>query len=135
MSAVTLFNSEYITVEYLPDKKIIYHVVHQPIGGQKLRDALNEGTAALEKYRVCKWLSDDRKNGPLPVEDVEWGEQDWNPRTIKAGWKYWALVVPSEVAAAGAMTPVIERLYELGLNMRVFTSVEKAMEWLDSKEG
>jgi hypothetical protein len=134
MSAITLYSSEYITVEYLPDKKIIYHVVHKPIGGQHLRDDLNAGTAAMEKYGACKWLSDDRKNGPLPADDVEWGDKDWNPRTIKIGWKYWALVVPNEVISAGAMTPVIEHLYELGLVMRVFTTAEKAVQWLESKE-
>ncbi len=134
MSNVTLYDSEYITIQYLADKKVIYHVVHKPIGGQDLRDALNAGTAALVKYGACKWLSDDRKNGPLPPEDVEWGDKDWNPRTIKAGWKYWALVVPREVIAAGAMAPVIHHLYELGLCMMVFSNPEEAMEWLDEKE-
>lgn len=134
MSSITLISNEYITIEYLTDKKMIYHTVHKPIGGPILREALNAGTAALEKYGACKWLSDDRLNGPLPTEDVEWGDNDWNPRTIKAGWKYWALVVPTEVIAAGAMAPVIQRLYELGLTMMVFPTVEKGMAWLESKE-
>lgn len=134
MSSITLYDSEYITVQYLVDKRVIYHVVHQPIGGQQLRDALNAGTDALAKYGATKWLSDDRQNGPLPAEDVEWGDKDWNPRAIKAGWKYWALVVPNEAASAEAMAPVIEHLYELGLCMRVFTTKEKAMQWLESRE-
>lgn len=133
MSNHILFSSPYITVEYRPEKKLIYHTIHKPIGGQAqmLKEALDIGTDALRKYGVSKWLSDDRKNGPLPPEVLEWGFADWNPRTIKAGWKYWANVVPGDIAAAGTLMPVIDDLYKLGLRMQVFTTVEDALQWLD----
>ena len=132
MSRITLVENDYITLEYLTDKKVIYHTIHKPIGSPELRSALNIGTEALKKYGACKWLSDDRKNGPLAREDAEWGFVDWNPRTIKAGWKYWANVVPTDVVSAGTLTPVIESLYGMGLRMMVFDNLEEAMEWLDS---
>jgi hypothetical protein len=131
MSQIIVVDNEYITVEYLPEKKTIKHTIHQPVGGQVFRDALNAGTATLAKHGACKWLSDDRLNGPLSPEDVEWGFNDWNRRTIDAGWKYWALVVPPEVAAAGSLIPTMTALFELGLRMMVFTEVEAAAEWLD----
>lgn len=133
MPNVTIYNSEYITVEYWPDHKLIYHTVHQPMSGQlsMFKEALNAGTAALQKYKVHKWLSDDRKNDALTPEGNEWSFSDWQPRTLKAGWKYWALVVPQNLAAAGTLTPVIETLYALGLRMMVFTTVEDAVAWLD----
>lgn len=133
MSKITLYNSEYITVEYWEDKKLIYHTIHQPISGQleMFKAALNAGTAALEKYQVHKWLSDDRKNDPLTPEGNEWSFADWQPRTLKAGWKYWAAVVPQDLAAAGTLIPVIEELFKLGLRMMVFTSVEDGIAWLD----
>jgi hypothetical protein len=134
MSSITIVDNEYITLQYLPDKKIIYHTVHKPIPDQPLKDAVNAGTEALKKYGACKWLSDDRKNGPVSPEIAEWGREDWNPRTIAAGWKYWANVVPEEVASAGALSPVIEALFELGLRMMVFTDLKSAFQWLDSME-
>lgn len=133
MSSIIVDN-EYITVEYVPEKKMVHHIIHQPVGGQIFRDALNAGTETLRQNGACKWLSDDRKNGPLSPEDVEWGFNDWNRRTIEAGWKYWALVVPPEVAAAGSLIPTMEALFELGLRMMVFTDVEAAQEWLDGFE-
>lgn len=135
MARVELFSNEYITVEYRPDDKMIYHTVHKPMGveqNEMLKRALNKGTEALERHRITKWLSDDRKNGPLPEEMAEWGMRDWNPRTIQAGWKYWANVVPEEVEAAGALMPIIENLHQHGLKMRVFTNVEEAVVWLNS---
>lgn len=135
MSQNILVDNEYITIIYLPDKKMVYHTIHKPVGGQIFRDALNVGTEALKKYKVCKWLSDDRKNGPLSAEDANWGFDDWNRRTIEAGWKYWAVVVPEKLAAAGTLSKTIMDLSRLNLRMMVFTNLEEAFKWLDRMEG
>ncbi len=135
MSPITVVNNEYITLQYLPDKKTIYHTIHKPIDGQPLMDALNAGTDALQRHGACKWLSDDRKNGPLSQEVLDWGLKDWDPRTIAAGWKYWAEVVPEQMANAGTMLPLIQILYDMGLRMMVFSDLDKAFEWLDSFQG
>ncbi|MCE7949443.1 MAG: hypothetical protein DYG88_18660 [Chloroflexi bacterium CFX4] len=134
MTAITIVDNESITVQCLPERGIIYHTIHAPIGGQPLRDALLAGSEALKEHRATKWLSDDRKNGPLSAEDAEWGSTVWHRQTIALGWKYWALVVPEALEAAGAMSPVIDSLYALGLRMRVFSKLEDAFAWLDSVE-
>lgn len=131
MSEVIVYDNEFMTVKYLADKGIIYHTIHQPFSGQPFRDAINAGTEALIKYRANKWLSDDRKNGPLSDEDMEWGFTDWNQRAIKAGWRYWAMVVPADLIAAGSLMPTIEDLFRLGLRVSVFAEVDEAIEWLD----
>src|SRR6185369_5923892 len=95
------------------------------------KEALNAGTEALQTYKVHKWLSDDRKNDALTPEGNEWSFSDWQPRTLKAGWKYWAAVVPKDLIAAGTLLPVIDILYELGLRMMVFTTIDEAVVWLD----
>ena len=134
MTKITLADNAYITMECIPEKKMIRHVIHKPIERRLdlLQDALNAGTDALIQHQCNKWLSDDRKNGPLPEEQIEWATGDWSPRTIQAGWKYWANVVPEELVAAGALTPLIEDLHQYGLKMRVFTAVEAAEAWLES---
>lgn len=131
MSKITIYNSEWITIEYHEDLGIIHHTVHKPVSGIHLREALNIATDFLEQHHVTKWLSDDRLNGPLPQEDVDWGFNIWNRRAIGAGWKYWALVVPEQIEAAGAMQPVIENLYNYGLRVMVFSKMDQAFEWLN----
>jgi len=131
MSEIIILDNEQITVKYIPEKKLIHHTIHQPIDGQPFRDAMDAGTEALEMYGATKWLSDDRKNGPLSPEVAEWGFNDWNPRTIRAGWRYWAMVVPENVIAAGNLAPTIEDLYKLGLRVMVFSDLDRAMAWLD----
>lgn len=136
MSNIVIYDSPYITVEYWPEKKLIYHTIHQPISQQlaTFKEALNAGTDALQKYQLRKWLSDDRKNDPLTPEGNEWAFGNWQPRTMKAGWKYWASVVPQDLVAAGTLLPAIENLYQLGLRMMVFSNVEEAIAWLDKFE-
>jgi hypothetical protein len=133
MDNIMVYDSEYITIEYWPDKRLIYHTVLQPLSTHVdvFKEALNAGTDALQKYKICKWLSDDRKNDTLTQEGTQWSFNEWQPRTLKAGWKYWAMVVPQSLAAAGTLMPVIDVLFELGLRMMVFTTAEQAIAWLD----
>lgn len=97
MSKITLIENEYASLVYLSDAKIIHHTFHKPIGGLNFREVLNTGAKTLEKHQASKWLSDDRANSVLSPEDTEWSKTDWFPRAIKAGWKYWALVVPQNM--------------------------------------
>jgi hypothetical protein len=67
----------------------------------------------------------------LTQEGNEWSLNEWQPKTIKAGWRYWAMVVPEDMAAAGTLVPVIDILFEIGLRMMVFTEPEQGIAWLD----
>jgi hypothetical protein len=61
-------------------------------------------------------------------------KKNLNSRALEIGWKYWALVVPEQLIAAGTMTPAIEAYYELGMRMMVFSDVKEAIQWLDRFE-
>ena len=133
MPEVVIVDNEYITLGHNLDKKMIYHTIHKPMGAEQtqlLMDTLDAGTETLRQHKVLKWLSDDRLNGPLTHDFLNWSLGNWCPRTIDAGWKYWANVVPYELAAAGTLMPVMQNLHELGLRMQVFTNVEDALKWL-----
>ena len=130
VSEITIIQNEYATLVYYPDTKVVHHTFHKPIKGQELRDVLNTGIKTLQKYKASKWLSDDRGNSVLPPEDSEWGKKDWFPRAVKAGWKYWALVVPHETVARMSMKDVIDSYFEQGLRIAVFTDPEDALKWL-----
>jgi hypothetical protein len=108
----------------------MHHTFHKPISGPEFRTVLDEGAAALLKYGACKWLSDDRNNSALSPEDTEWSKTNWFPRAAAAGWKFWALVVPSDLMARMNLKVFVDTYYELGLRTMVFTDPDKAMEWL-----
>lgn len=92
----TVVDNEFVTVWVYPDKKIVRHQFHKFIFGEKFRDDLMSGAAAFEKHHCVKWLSDDRNNSALLPDDMEWAQTQWELRILKAGWKYWALILPKK---------------------------------------
>lgn len=111
----------------------MFHTFHQFIEGQTLREALDAGIDLLREHGAVKWLSDDRKNTGVTPEDTDWSMNDWGPRAAQAGWKYWALIVPEELAGRGAMSGIVERFYNLGVQVMVFTNEKEAQAWLNSR--
>lgn len=131
---VVLHDSALIKIEYLPEKKLIYHITNRPVTDADVPEwkiALNKGSQTLRDQKISKWLSDDRNNGPIPQAIIDWGATDFTSRTIDNGWKYWANVVPKDLIAAGTYVPLIQQFYDMGLRMQVFSSSDEALEWLD----
>jgi hypothetical protein len=130
MAEIKIIDNEYATLLYYPDTKIVHHAFHKNIGGQEFRDVLNAGTKAFQEYGAVKWLSDDRENSVLSPEDTAWSFTDWFPRTVKTGWKYWALVVPHDNLARMNFQEFIDSCFQLGLRIMVCSDPQEAMEWL-----
>ncbi len=127
----TIVNNEFVTVWVYPDKKIVRHKFHRFIYGEKFRRALMEGAEAFAKHHCSKWLSDDRENSALLPEDLEWGQLEWEPKIMAAGWKHWALILPEKVVGQMNMKRLVKRYSDLGVNAEVFTDPTEAMAWLE----
>jgi hypothetical protein len=133
MPKKVLLDNEWVTIWYHGDTKIIHHQFHQYIYGEKFRECLNTGTEMMKKHGAKKWLSDDRNNAAMSKEDMAWTETDWYPRTIAAGWKFWAIVLPKNIIGKMNMDYIIKRAAAEGLTIRPFTDPDEAMEWLESQ--
>lgn len=127
-----IIDTEYATLWYHPDTKIVHHVFHKFIYGEEFRSILNTGLEAFKLHGAQKWLSDDRKNSATPTADLEWSMQDWFPRAFNSGWKYWAIVMPDKVAGKLNMQRFMKTYAELGLTIEIFDDPDEAMTWLVS---
>lgn len=132
MSKITEIDNEYVTLWYYPDQKIVHHQYHKYISGAPLRDVLMKGLEIFIKTGAKKWLSDDRKNNAMTQEDQDFSNKEWTPNVIKAGWKYWALVMPDKVAGQLNMKRLIDAFAKLGVTVQIVESPEEGLEWLDS---
>jgi hypothetical protein len=128
-----VLDNEYITIWYYPQKKIVHHEFHKFTYGKTFQDALSEGAAILEKNRAQKWLSDDRKNTVIGKDDTKWTAAVWRPRVIKAGWRYWALVLPEKVVGQMVMKRIIKEYADTGVTVEIFSDPDKAMKWLEAQ--
>jgi hypothetical protein len=127
---ISIIENEYASLVYHPGTKIVHHTFHKPISGDEFRNVLNAGIKVLAENKASKWLSDDRGNSALPDEDVTWSKEDWFPRAVHAGWKYWALAVPKDTWARMNMKQFVDSYLDQGLRIMVFSEPEGAMEWL-----
>lgn len=133
MPAITIFETPQITIWYYPDTKIIHHRMHQYTHGKDFRDALMAGLEAMRRYRAYKWLSDDRRMPVLTAEDQQWGTEVWQPLVMKAGWKFWAVVLPKAVLGSMRMEKLAEKYSKLGVTVQSFEDLDEAMKWLVSR--
>ena len=131
---ITIVENEFYTAWCLPRFGLIHHQWHQYCYGDKLQNYLTMGAQAFEEYKCNKWLSDDRKfGGALHPDDWSWGEVHFTPRLIKAGWKYYAMVLPAGVIAGMSANALISFFAEKGVDTQLFTQLDEAQNWLNSK--
>lgn len=130
MSTRILWQSPKITVWHHPDARLVHHEIHQYCYGDAFRDALTAGAEALALHRADRWLSDDRRNGPVSPEDDAWINSTWFPRATAAGWRYWALVPPTAMVGQMNVARTAKLFEQHGLVVRTFTTPELAMVWL-----
>ena len=130
MEYQVILDNKWGTLRYQPKHKYVYHNFHKPVTGQPFRQFLDVGLETLKKNKTDRWLSDNRNLGKFDPADVEYSVTDWGPRASKAGWKYWALVVPEDIAGRASMQNHIETFHGLGVWVRVFTNLEEARDWI-----
>ena len=132
MPKETILDTDYATLWYYPEEKIVHHAFHRFIYGQKFRDVLEKGMEIFKKHEAQKWLSDDRKNSALPADDTKWAMEDWFPKVFEAGWKYWAIVMPDKAVGQMNMNRFISMYAEKGLTIELFEDLDEALDWLKS---
>ncbi|MBL8133640.1 MAG: hypothetical protein JNL42_17390, partial [Anaerolineae bacterium] len=69
MPRITLLDTDYATLWYYPEEKIVRHEFHRFIHGAPFREVLEKGLEVFIQNGAGKWLSDDRKNSSLTSED------------------------------------------------------------------
>jgi len=130
---VTVIDDEFVTLWYHPDEKVVHHQIHKFLVAGVFERLLSKGAELLETHGATKWLSDDRNNVVVSPEDLAWSDTVWAPRVLKAGFKHWAIVVPSTAVAELQMKALRTKRQKQGLTVEMFERVEDAMAWLESR--
>jgi hypothetical protein len=130
---MVLLDTDAARVYYYPSKKIVHHELLRFVHGDEFRQVLEKGLEAFRRHLAVKWLSDDRGNGPLKPADASWALNDWAPRVMAAGWKYWAVVLPEKVLGQMNMKRWIETYSAQGVTAQAFSDPDEAMHWLEAQ--
>jgi hypothetical protein len=133
MASLKILDDDYVSMWYHPEPRILHHQFHKYVWGETFREALNRGVSLFIEHGASKWLSDDRANAALSQADTDWAMNDWFPRVLKAGWKYWGIVLPENVIGQINMKRFIAAYSARGVTTQVFSDPVAAMSWLEKQ--
>ncbi len=132
---IVALENEFVTVACDPDAGIVEHVTHRFLVSDVFRQALLRGLELMREHGATKWLSDERLNGAISNDDVEWGATVWRPRAVALGLKSWALVLPRSTFGSARARRIVEEERRWGLTCAVFEERAAARRWLDQQPG
>lgn len=132
MSRETIFEAPGLVLWFHSDTKIIHHELQKYPGAKVLESMLEKGLEVLRGRGACKWLSDDRRGGALPKSHHEWADEVWGPKAVRAGWKYWALVPPTNLLGSSNLKRLVQVYGAQGVTAQTFSDPQAAMNWLVS---
>ena len=121
---ITVVDTDTFTAWCYTAKGLIHHQFHKPCRGDDFRTPMLQAVEAFEKYHCTKWLSDDRRFGPLDPEDWKWGEVYFTDRIVKKGWKYSAMVLPEDAFAKISTSALIDYFDAKGVEAKIFAGLE-----------
>ncbi len=115
-------------VTWNPDLRAVC-LESQGLHTSESQDVLDGIIRALRAHHGSRWLLDGRKMKVIKQADQDWITRNWLPRAAAAGLRLAAIVTPT---SAVAMTNIddVARVSEHGIDVRFFSTVEKAAEWL-----
>ncbi|HEU4410676.1 MAG TPA: hypothetical protein VFS43_35805 [Polyangiaceae bacterium] len=131
-TTLIVLNDESALLQYHIRTKIVHHEFRRFVYGDELRTVLLKGLETLDKHGACKWLSDDRRNGPIRPADGEWAYTHWFPRARAAGWKYWAVVMPEKFWGQVNMKRWMAEFSQHDIQAQAFSDPAEGMAWLES---
>lgn len=134
---ITIHQSEKATIEWFEKEKIVRKTFRGFIVGEEMRSAFNAGLKKLKSEKGNKWLSDNRYVKVYKQEDSDWINQVWFTEALKSGWRYWAVLEPTDYYGQLSIKKFIKAFEEQGVILEVFHEMDEAMTWLaeiDKKE-
>jgi hypothetical protein len=96
----------------------------------EFRTAYDAILEAVGENRASKLLIDLRKTRVLADEDQRWLLDDWGPRSVQAGVRSMAVVVPERPLAKLILENMDKRIPSSVLEIRSFGTLEEAARWL-----
>lgn len=131
MTKQVILSNDHFDLYYHDSEKIIHHVFKEKLDSESFPRVLNAGTKVLRENRATKWLSDNRRQvNVLTDEDNAWANNVWLPKTMRAGWKYWAIVVPDSMLNRADLVRYVDSFHGKGIIVKVFSDDKVAFTWL-----
>lgn len=97
--------------------------------GELYRTPINKLLELVVQKQSNKVLYDCRKMSATSQDDQKWLTEDWYARSIEAGIKYSAIVIPEKVIAKSIVNKIVSAVDSPNPSEE-FDNIEEAVQWL-----
>lgn len=123
------YDSPQATVTWNEEKKVVILQWKSFAKGEQYRTPLNKLLELSVQKRSNKALYDSRYLAVISSDDQEWVAQEWYPRSIEAGIKYSALLVPHKAVAKSSANRMLSGM-DISNPSQEFQDIDEALHWL-----
>lgn len=96
-----------VTIEVLPELRLLRSTWRGDLSGEAYRSALMRILEAVERDRLKYWLTDGREMGPILFKDQQWSTGTFMPMLAEVGLERIAIVSSSDVLNALAVDRMV----------------------------
>ncbi|WP_339179218.1 hypothetical protein [Paenibacillus sp. FSL R5-0701] len=123
------YDSPQATVSWNEDNKVVVLQWMSFARGEQYRTPLNKLLELAVQKRSDKALYDSRHLAVISPDDQEWVAQEWYPRSLEAGLKYSALLVPHKAIAKSSANRMLSGM-DISNPSQEFHDLNEAFQWL-----
>ncbi|MBC3540702.1 STAS/SEC14 domain-containing protein [Rufibacter sediminis] len=125
------YESHAFTVRYDLERSLGMAVWRGKLTGADLQEALLICAYVMDKYRLTRWLADDRKMKAFSEEDRNWVEEHVVPAYLAGPLRRMAFLPSEDEKQVEAIEHLIQRAGDLDdLTLKSFQDEEEALRWL-----
>ncbi|MEO1286902.1 MAG: hypothetical protein AAFV93_03980 [Chloroflexota bacterium] len=129
-----IVTDENMHLEYLEDSAIYLERFKTELELDLMRKALPIAREEIDKHQFTRWITDARAISGMSPEAAQWILTEWLPNMQDTTWRYWALVVPEALVGRMQMMQFMQAVSDLGIQIRTFTTMEDAQDWVTNIE-
>ncbi|RNI23589.1 hypothetical protein [Rufibacter latericius] len=125
------YESEAFSVRYDLERSLGMAVWKGKLAGPDLQEAFLICVHVTDKYRLTRWLADDRKMKGFSEEDKNWLEENVVPLCLNGPLRRMAVLPSEDQKQVEAIEYFIQRAGDLNeLALKNFQDEEEALHWL-----
>jgi hypothetical protein len=93
-------------------------------------EGLSKGLEHLKLRNGHRWLADLRLAHVIARDAQQWFFEVWIPSALKEGLQHMAILPPNGAVGQFSFPNIVAHLGELGVHVKVFSTLEEAVSWL-----
>lgn len=128
------FDKTYLSIEYDQGHQWYYNRWRGYITAENILEGSTTYLSLLQAAPCPLLLTDNQRVVGSWQESLDWLTDDWAPQAVNCGLRRLAMVVSPGSFAVETSEQLLKRLDGIPLEVKVFSDMQKAKEWLKGRE-